>query len=45
MLIISPSAAGELETFGEAVESIITGRNTPSEAMDWAQQEAEKTFR
>jgi multiple sugar transport system substrate-binding protein len=45
VLIISPAAAGRLSIFGQAVERVITERNTASEALEWAQQEAEKTFR
>lgn len=44
LLIVSPMAYGELGTFGQAVEGIVAGRNTPYEAMKWAQQEVERTL-
>jgi hypothetical protein len=44
LLIVSPKAVGELGTFGQAVERIISERNTPYEAIKWAQLEAEKTL-
>jgi hypothetical protein len=41
-LVVSPKASGEMGPFRQAVERLVTGRNTPQEAMDWGQQEAEK---
>ena len=44
IIAISPQAAGEMGAFRQAVDRIVTGRNTPQEAMDWGQQQAEKRF-
>jgi multiple sugar transport system substrate-binding protein len=43
-LAVSPKVAGEMGPFRQAVDRIITGRDTPHEAMEWAQQEAVKTL-
>jgi ABC-type glycerol-3-phosphate transport system substrate-binding protein len=44
VLTISPKLADQFGPLRQAVDRIITGRNTPQEAMDWAQQEAERMF-
>jgi multiple sugar transport system substrate-binding protein len=44
VLTISPKLADQFGPFRQAVDRITTGRDTPQEAMDWAQQEAEKAF-
>jgi multiple sugar transport system substrate-binding protein len=44
IIAISPQADGEMGAFRQVVDRIVTGRNTPQEAMDWGQQEAEKKF-
>jgi multiple sugar transport system substrate-binding protein len=43
-LTVSPKLADQFGPFGQAVERTTTGRNTPQEAMEWAQQEAERMF-
>jgi ABC-type glycerol-3-phosphate transport system substrate-binding protein len=44
IVAMSPKADGEMGAFRQVVDRIVTGRNTPQEAMDWGQQEAEKKF-
>jgi ABC-type glycerol-3-phosphate transport system substrate-binding protein len=44
VLTVSPKLAGEMGPLRQAVDRIVTERNTPQEAMGWAQQEAERMF-
>jgi multiple sugar transport system substrate-binding protein len=44
VLTISPELANQFGPFRQAFDRITTGRDTPQEAMDWAQQEAERRF-
>jgi ABC-type glycerol-3-phosphate transport system substrate-binding protein len=44
VLTVSPKLSNEFGPMRQAVERIVTGRDTPQEAMDWAQQEAERMF-
>jgi multiple sugar transport system substrate-binding protein len=44
VLTVSPEADGAMRPLGQAVERIVMERDTPQEAMDWAQQEAERIF-
>jgi multiple sugar transport system substrate-binding protein len=41
---VSPKLSNEFGPLRQAIERIVTERNTPHEAMDWAQQEAERIF-
>jgi multiple sugar transport system substrate-binding protein len=44
VLIVAPKVFGELDIFGRAAERVINGMDMPSEALEWAQQEAEKAL-
>jgi multiple sugar transport system substrate-binding protein len=44
ILIASPKVQGELALFVRAAERVITEGETPSEALEWAQQQAEKAL-
>jgi hypothetical protein len=44
VLTVSPKLSNEFGPLRQAIERIVTERDTPQEAMDWAQQEAERMF-
>jgi multiple sugar transport system substrate-binding protein len=44
ILIVSPRVQGELDTFSQAAERVIAERETSIEALEWAQQKAERIF-
>ena len=44
ILIASPKVHSELDIFSQAAERAITERETPTEALEWAQQQAKRAF-
>jgi multiple sugar transport system substrate-binding protein len=44
ILMVSPRVQGELDAFEQAAERVITQGETPSEALEWAQQKVEKAL-
>jgi ABC-type glycerol-3-phosphate transport system substrate-binding protein len=44
VLIVSPKVYDELDLFSRAAERVVTDGETPSDALEWAQQEAEKAL-
>jgi multiple sugar transport system substrate-binding protein len=43
--VISPATVERLNIFEQAVERVIYERNTPNEALEWAQLKVDQTFR
>jgi multiple sugar transport system substrate-binding protein len=44
ILVVSPKVRSELDILNQVAERVITGRETPSEALEWAQRQAEKAL-
>jgi multiple sugar transport system substrate-binding protein len=44
ILIVSPKVQSDLDLFDQAAERVITDGDTPGEALEWAQQQAEKAL-
>jgi ABC-type glycerol-3-phosphate transport system substrate-binding protein len=44
ILVISPRVRSELDIFSQAAERVITGREAPDKALEWAQKRAERAL-